>query len=231
MNKKAVFAMMAMMLLVPAGEIYSAAQARNLELVDVPTANTLGKGELRYDTKFYPGGGILNRLYVSIFDRLLIGCSVNVMGIIGSGDIVVDLPIKVNAKFRITDDEGAMPAISIGYEGQGYMGIREKGLFLAVTKEASAGPVVLQLTGNVYTSEFSEFGNRIDAGLGFAAAFTREFVFSFEFDGITRANNRTRINFGAGYFFDPIELALGFKYDIDTFEFARFLKILYIAYF
>ncbi len=230
MNKKAVFVLIAMML-VPAGALYSAAQARNLELVDVPTANTLGKGELRYDTKFYPGGGILNRLYVAIFDRLMIGCSVNVRGIIGAGDIVVDLPVKVNAKVRITDDEGAVPAVSIGYEGQGYMGVPEKGLFTAVTKEVYAGPVVLQLSGSLYTNEFSEFGNRIDAGLGFAAAFTKEFMFSFEFDGIMRANDSTRINFGLGYFFDPIELALGFKYNFDTFEFARVLKILYVAYF
>lgn len=214
-----------------AAPVFAGAQARNLELVDVPTANTMTKGELRYDTKFYPGGGILNRLYVSIFDRFIIGCSVNVMGIIGSGDIVVDLPIKFNGKARLSDDEGPMPAIAIGYEGQGYMGVREKGLYVAVTKEAYAGPVVLQLTGTLYTNEFSQFGNRIDAGLGFAAAFTREFMFSFEFDGITRANETTRISFGTGYFFDPIELALGFKYNLDTFEFARFLKILYVAYF
>ena len=140
-----------------------AVQARNIELVDVPTASTLIKGEIRVDIKFYPGGGILNRFYVGFFDRFMMGGALNITNIVGTGDVEVVLPPKFLGKIRITDDDGVVPAISLGYEGEGYFDMDPRGAFLAVTKEIELGQVFLQATGTIYTNEFQEFGSEIDS--------------------------------------------------------------------
>jgi hypothetical protein len=209
-----------------------AGQARNIELVDVPTASTLLSRELRLDFKFSPSGGILSRLYIGLFERFYIGGAFNVNNIIGSGDINPDFPPNFTAKIRVTDDEAAVPAISLGYEGQGYMGLPAKGVFLAVTKEVNAG-IIMQLSAAVYTSNFAHFGQGVDFGAGMAFGITRELTACMEIDGVFGGDDWGRINFGIGYFFDPIEIDLGFKFGYGDMQFAqaRILKIVYISYF
>jgi hypothetical protein len=227
--KKAAFA--ACLLFFTGAALFAGQQARNIELVDLPTANTMIKGEVRADVKLYPGGGILTRAYAGLFDRLMIGGAFNVSNLIGTGDVSFDVP-KFLAKIRITDDDAAVPAISVGYEGQGYMDVPAKGAFAAVTKEVSLGQIFVQLTCAVYTDEFAHFGKDINAGAGAAFALTKEFVISGEYDGIIQKKS-AHLNFGIGYFFDPIEIDVGLKYGLgdDTYRLARTLKILYISYF
>ncbi len=219
------------LLLLAAAQLSYAAQARNVELVDLPTANTMIKGEVRVDIKLYPAGGILSRVYVGLFDRLMIGGAFNVRNLIGTGDVTCDLPPQFIGKIRITDDDGAVPALSVGYEGQGYMDVPAKGAFISLTKEINIG-IIMQLTGTVYTNEFVHFGQNIDLGAGMAFAITREFILSAEYDSII-GDKRGHINFGVGYFFDPIEIDIGIKYGLSDMDYrvARMLKILYITYF
>ncbi len=209
-----------------------AGQARNIELVDIPTANTLIRGEVRVDIKFYPGGGILNRLYVGFFDRLMVGGALNVRNLIGTGDVELVFPPKFLGKIRLTDDTSTIPAISIGYEGESYLDVEAKGLFISVTKELNLGSIFMQLNGLVYTNEFSQFGKEIDAGAGIAFAITKEFIISAEYDSIL-GNEDGHFNIGIGYFFDPIEIDIGIKYGLGNVQnkLARILKILYISYF
>ncbi|HRU38588.1 MAG TPA: hypothetical protein P5511_01830 [Candidatus Goldiibacteriota bacterium] len=227
MRKKALFSLFYVLFSVAV----MAGQARNTELVDVPTANTLLGGEIRIDFKFSPGGGILSRIFVGIFDRLYVGGAFNVENVIGSGDISPDLPPNLLAKIRITDDDAAVPAVSLGYDGQGYMNVPAKGLFLAVTKEVRAG-IITQLTVEASTNNFTEFGKDIDMGAGLAFAITKELSVCFEIDSMLR-QGRGRASFGIGYFFDPIEISIGCKFGYGNGEYAqsRMLKVAYISYF
>lgn len=210
--------------------VMQAAQARNIEILDVPTANSLIKGEIRGDFKFYPGGGILNRLYVGLFDRLMIGGAERIDNIIGSGNLSFDIPWFL-IKIRFTDDDGAIPAISLGYEAPGYYQVPSKGAFVAVTKEIALGEVFAQVTGTVYTNNFRNFGQNIDLGAGIEFAITKEFIMGAEFDGIFGAYPDARyINFVIGYFFDPIQIDVGIKYNLNS-DVSRVLRIIYISYF
>lgn len=226
-------ALLAVLLAVLACTAAYAGQARNIELVDVPTANTLLQGEIRIDFKFAPGGGILTRLYVGLFDRVFLGGSFNVNNVIGSGDIVPDFPPNFAVKIRATDDDGPVPAISIGYDGQGYMNIPAKGVFLAVTKELSISSIIMQLSAIINTNDFVHVAQGIDFGAGAAFAFTREFTACAEIDGLFGGDNRARVSFGLGYFFNPIEIDLGFRFGWGDGEppQSRVLKITYVTYF
>jgi opacity protein-like surface antigen len=210
----------------------AAEQARNLELIDVPTANSMLRGEFRYNVKFYPGGGLLNRIYVGIFDRLVIGGALDVTNIVGTGQIDVVLPPKFLGKLRLTEDDGVMPAIAIGYEGEGYFDSKPRGVYAAVTKEIKMGSAFMQLTGAAYTNEYSSIGSSIDMGAGAAFAITKEFSLDAEYDSILQ-DSSGHLNFNAGYFFDPIQIDLIFRYGLgeQDIRVARVLRITYISYF
>ncbi len=216
-----------------AAAVYSfGAQARNIELVDVPTANSMLKAELRYDVKFYSGGGVLNRVYVGIFDRLMIGAALNVTNLVGTGQIQVILPPKLLGKFRITDDDGAVPAIAIGYEGESYFDMAARGVFLSVTKEVMLGSAFIQLTGTVYSNQFSEILNNIDMGAGIAFAITPDLALSAEADSFL-LDNSLNINGGISYRFEPITLEVILKYGLgeNDIRHSRVLRLTYISYF
>ncbi|MEI7541752.1 MAG: hypothetical protein WCJ94_00675 [bacterium] len=210
--------------------ILFAVQARNLEILDVPTANSLIKGEIRGDFKFYPGGGILNRLYVGLFDRLFIGGSMRVDNLVGRGNLSFEIPWFL-IKFRFTDDEGYMPAIAIGYEAPGYYEVPTKGAYVAATKELALGSVIAQFTGTVYANDFKNFGKGVDMGAGVEFAITKEFNLGTECDGIFGARPNARyVNLVAGYFFDPIQIDVGLKFNLNN-DVSRILRIIYITYF
>lgn len=212
--------------------VIKASQARNIELVDLPTANTLIKAELRCDIKLYPGGGILTRLYIGIFDKLMIGGAFNIVNLIGTGEVTYILPPKFLGKIRLTDDDGAMPGISLGYEGQGYLDIPAKGAFISITKEINLSVIFMQITGTIYSNEFNDLARNFDAGTGIAFAITRDFVICGEYDGFL-GDNPGHVNFGIGYFFNPIQIDIGLKYGLgeENITVARILKIVYISYF
>jgi hypothetical protein len=214
-------------------------QAGNIEIMDLPTANTLIKGELCGDFKFYPGGGIYNRILVGLFDRLMIGGAMAVDNIIGTGNVNVNVP-GLLAKIRLTDDDGSVPAIAIGYEGAGYSDVPQKGAYLAVTKEIAIGSVFAQLTGTVYKTDFKYLGNDIDAGTGVEFAVTKEFTIGAEFDGIFGSADSKHLNGLIGYFFDPIEIDVGIRYGygnknqdegFSNYTLSRVLRITYVTYF
>jgi hypothetical protein len=207
-----------------------AVQARNIEIVDLPTANSLIKGEIRGDFKFYPGGGILSRIYVGLFDRFMIGGAEKIDNIIGNGNLAFDIPWFL-VKFRFTDDDGSVPAVALGYEAPGYFDVPAKGAFIAVTKELAMGSVFAQFTGTVNTNNFTHFGQGIDLGLGVEFAITKEFILGTEMNGIFGAIPNARfVNFVIGYFFDPIQIDVGVKYNFDS-DVSRILRIIYISYF
>ena len=202
-------------------------QAGNVEIMDLPTANTLIKGELCGDFKFYPGGGIYNRIFVGLFDRLMIGGAMAVDNIIGTGNVNVNLPGFL-AKIRLTD------------EGAGYSDVPQKGAYLAVTKEIAIGSVFAQLTGTVYKTDFKYLGNNIDAGTGVEFAVTKEFTIGAEFDGIFGSADSKHLNGLIGYFFDPIEIDVGLRYGygnksqeegFSSYTLSRVLRITYVTYF
>ncbi len=213
--------------------VYSfGAQARNIELVDVPTANSMLKAELRYDVKFYSGGGVLNRVYVGIFDRLMIGAALNVTNLVGTGQIQVILPPKLLGKFRITDDDGAVPAIALGYEGEAYFDMDARGVFVSVTKEVMLGSAFMQLTGTVYTNQFSDILMQLDMGAGMAFAITPDLALSAEVDSIFR-DSSLNLNCGIGYRFEPITIEVILKYGLgeEDVRHSRVLRLTYISYF
>ncbi len=90
-----------------------------LYVIDAPTAHALEAGDFETRSRFFSGGGILEYAYFGVFDRLDVGASLNTDGIIGSGPAHIQAP-EAELKWEFFRGRHYWPAMSIGYDGQGY---------------------------------------------------------------------------------------------------------------
>ncbi|MCC7431187.1 hypothetical protein IT568_10115 [bacterium] len=96
------------------------AQEAPISLVDKPTAGTLSKGSYSVNARLFEGGGLQNEIKVGISDRLMIGLGYGASGIIGSSKVDwYDYP-GAFISYRVFDENEAFPALSLGFNSQGY---------------------------------------------------------------------------------------------------------------
>ena len=89
-------------------------------LIDLPTAGTLPKGTAAVSLRVYTAGGLLGGLYGGISDRLMMGISFGGSNILGTGRINWNPRPEVLCKFLLLSESIILPAVSFGFESQGY---------------------------------------------------------------------------------------------------------------
>ncbi len=90
------------------------------QLVDVPTAGVLGKGQYEVGLRAFANGGLLANINVGMTDRFMIGISYGGEKFIGTGEIKFNPLPGVDVRYRIIDENVALPAVAIGFNSQGY---------------------------------------------------------------------------------------------------------------
>jgi hypothetical protein len=90
------------------------------QLVDLPTAGTLPRGNFQMGLRLYADGGALGNTDIGLSSRFQMGISFGGTGIVGSHEPQWNPHIGFNLKFRIIDELEYFPAIAIGYTDQGY---------------------------------------------------------------------------------------------------------------
>jgi len=155
-NRAAKFLLAALLVLQPGG-----AFAASIKLVDTPTAAIVDYYSMDLNFRLYRGGGVIPQLSFGVFRRLNIGFSWDIDRLIGTQDPEPRRPV-LNLKFRLFDGSKNMPAIAIGYDGQGYIynngsglyDYREKGVFLVTDTEIFTANLMTHLGANVnFTTE------------------------------------------------------------------------------
>lgn len=140
-------------LLAPAGwaeEKYSEPEEteppKTIELIDVPTAQTLEYGAYNTNFRFDAAGGLTSRLVFGVLRPINLGISFDIDGMIGNQPLEFRRP-GIYFKARAYGGSLRLPAIALGYDGQGYGRFdneanvwthAEKGIFLSLTKELAA---------------------------------------------------------------------------------------------
>ena len=185
---------------------------RLLDAGDVPTAYTLLKNEVRVDERFFPGGGLLSKVNLGIFSRLMLGGALDVPGLVSAGPVTLqreDASLLVRL-LALPEDE-QLPAISLGWDGPAYGPGELRGLYLSLSKEFGTPLGFFQVHGGLNTSNVDN-GWQINRDLRGSAALTSSFRQAtgfFEADEIGNAAG-PRLNGGLRVFFDPISLGLEF---------------------
>ncbi len=174
-------------------------------LIDTPTADVVDHYAFETSFRFYSEGGVLSKAVFGVFPRLNIGFGLDTEHYIGTAPVDMNRP-TLNVKLHFFDGKRELPALAVGYDGQGYFfddntdkyTQREKGLYLAGSAEIIVPG--LSLHGGINIFDFSEDDVYSFTGLHYLYQDTIGLV--FEWDNI-RSMRKSRLNIGGAYFVTP----------------------------
>lgn len=112
----------ALIIILAAATIVNAASSVALQpirLVDQPTAGAYAKGQYGLGFNFFDKVGIAYSFGLGITDRFSIGIGHQLMGVIGSGKILVQNIPGVLVKYRLIEETYYLPGFAAGFESQG----------------------------------------------------------------------------------------------------------------
>lgn len=187
------------------GPIFAAASAPVIDLIDVPTAEVMDRYGYDASFRFYSGGGMLTKTSFGVFPRLNVGFGLDAEGFIGNEAVDLNKP-TLNVRFRFFDGQRNLPALALGYDGQGLFydddadkyHQREKGLYLA-----GSGEVVvpdLSLHGGINIYDFKE--DHLYGFVGLRYLYIDRLGFTLEWDNI-RVTRDSRLNAGMEFWVTP----------------------------
>jgi len=149
------------------------------DLINIPTAYPIQKGNYCLDFRVYGGGGVLTKIRLGLLDSLFLGLSLSVDGLIGSSIPVIPAENPgVIAKFRIFDEitSKLWPTISLGFDSSHYWDVKGKGFYGVISKEFPIGKMFM----HGHTGLNWPIGS--NAPMGFFVG--SDFFFTPEFAGI-----------------------------------------------
>ncbi|MBI5207191.1 MAG: hypothetical protein HY934_05305 [Candidatus Firestonebacteria bacterium] len=130
------------------------------QLIDIPTAAVVRKGNYQIDTRLFTNGGVLLRGEIGLAERFNLGISYGGVKIISEENPEWNPNVAIDAKYRLSDGGVGYPAIGVGYDGQGY-GLynkkderyrnKSKGLYMVLSHEYK--PVGEMHVGTNYSFE------------------------------------------------------------------------------
>lgn len=198
-----------------AGDKGEAPVLPDVEMIDVPTAGILDYYGFMFKTRFYSAGGVLGALNFGVLERLNLGASMSVDRLVGS-----DSPIKmrrpeIQVRFRFYDGGYYIPALALGYDGQGYYydsdakKYMEKGRGLYLTGSKEIGVPGLALHGGFNVPDFDN--NYLFGFLGLNYTLEEKVAFMAEYDNLFHTDDPSRLNLGTRIYVTPyfqLDLAL-----------------------
>jgi len=176
------------------------------DLIDIPTADAVDHYGYNVNFRFYSGGGLLSKTAFGVLPRLNVGFGLDAEQFIGSGNVRLNRP-TLNTKFRFFDGKRELPALALGFDGQGnfynrktdkYIQ-REKGLYLAGSEEAFVPD--LRVHGGLNIYDFSKDDVFAFAGANYLYADLVGLM--FEADNMMHRPRETRFNSGVRYYVTP----------------------------
>jgi hypothetical protein len=186
---------------------------RDTSLIDIPSASVLDRGNFSVKTRFYSGGGVLTNVEVGVLDPLTLGASFMVDNLIGSGDNVKMIKPEMQIKFRFYDGGYYIPALALGYDGQGYFYDRRreeymqkgKGLYIVGTKEMIFPNLMTHIGFNI--PDYND--GYLYSFLGFNYNLEDKINLMMEIDNMFHSDYKSRFNLGVRF-----NVTSNFNFDI-----------------
>lgn len=176
-----------------------------IEAVDVPTSDVLDAGTYATNFRLYSQGGLQSRLLIGPFRRVNLGITFDVQRLIGGGSPHMINP-AIEFKVRAFDGTDALPALALGYDGQGYLYQEStkhflddrRGFFAVVSHEILLPDLELHAGVNVPDTD----DPKVYGFLGSTYRITTAFAFLVEYDNIRNAPGN-RVNIGGRFWVTP----------------------------
>ncbi len=221
----------------PSSAAASGGLLRSSNLVDSPTATVLGHGRYRIECRLMHGGSLVAGTSVGIRDRLEVGVSWGMQGLLGRGEVEFNDRTALSLRLLLVE-EMELPALVLGFDNQGYGAWDEgleryerksKGFFLAATRNWY-GPLGTDVatTGGINLSGENTDESSLDFFAGLEQDFDGQFALILDFAaGLDdrRDEQPTRYGRGVGW------LDLGMRWNaIGGVQFKFFLRDLLSNY-
>lgn len=182
-------------------------RSRDINVIDIPTAEVVDHYGYYVGFRFGSEGALQTKTSFGVFPRLNLGFGLDGERVLGTRDARMNRP-TLNIKFRLFDGRMNLPALAMGYDGQGYVynrndgeyEQREKGFYLVSTAEILIPNFFLHVGGNMF--DFDK-GNTVRGFTGISYTYDQIVGVLFELDHITHYSER-RVNFGLKYYVSPL---------------------------
>ena len=178
-----------------------------LDVIDAPTAAALDQGSFYSRSRFYSSGGLLQYLSFGVIDGLNIGASLSMDNLVGRQS-----PIRVRApeaqiKYRFYDGGRFVPAMAVGYDGQGYdydqvtknYNENRRGIYWVASQEL--GIPGLEVHPSVNLSDFNS--NSFGGSIPLTYTYRDRVAGMIEWDNINSLMAQSRLNVGVRFFVTP----------------------------
>ena len=183
-----------------------------MDLIDTPTAEVTDHYAADASFRFYSDGGVLTKTAFGVLPRLDVGFGLDAERFIGSRSVQLNRP-TLNTKFRVYDGSRNLPALALGYDGQGYFfnratdkyTEREKGLYGAGSGEIFTPG--LSLNGGLNIFDFKN--DKLHGFAGLLYMYQETVGALFEADNLFGHSRDDRFNLGVRYCITP-----GFSVDL-----------------
>ncbi len=195
-----------LLLLLGVGPMAAQELIEQRQMVDLPTGGTLDRGSYDIRLHMFGQGGLLGGVSVGVTPRFMFGLSWGGTNVIGEGEVDWHPNPGIHARIRLVDENFAMPAISIGFDSQGYGPYnkefdryenKSRGFF-AVASKNYAFLLNLGIHGGLnYSLEDGDDDQALNIFLGADLSFNREFRAMLEYD-LANNDNENDVQFGDG---------------------------------
>ena len=194
------------------------------ELIDLPSAYTMLRGEYSLGLRVVPDGGLLAGLRVGVTPYLQVGVSYGAGNVVGSGEPYWDDGVEFDFKVQLAEERDPIPGLAFGYDSRGYGrqlddGGYEKaslGLYLSASKTLPFSEYWQLHAGISRTLEEEKV--KPDLFAGASARFSQEFSVVVEYHhAVDRRNDSSEdkiglLNAGLRWVFSgQLELDLYFR--------------------
>ena len=202
------------------------------ELIDIPTAGSLKKETFDIGLRMYPKGGVLSEMSIALMDRVMAGVYYGGENFIGEGEVNWNPQICFKMRIRIIEESFAFPAVSIGFNSQGYGGYRKylkrytyksKGFYTVVSRNYYFfGNLGLHIGANKSLEKDDE-DKDINIFMGLDKGFPGGIEFLAEYDFALNDNEDLSFGKGNGYLNSALKWSITGGFSI-TFIFRDITK-------
>ena len=177
-----------------------------IRLVDSPTAGLVAKGHFGVDLRLFPSGGVLGQIHAGVLRRLTIGLSFGGQNIIGDDRIDWYPRVEVAARYRIMEESNGLPALTVGYETQGYGArsegryqFKSKGTFAAASKNYMSSLGQFGVHAGVNVSREDADDGDLTGWVGADKSINEELALVAEYDFALNDNDSDSLGSGRGF--------------------------------
>ncbi len=189
------------------------AEVYSKKLINIPTAATLNRAELDFNTRIYDQGGILTEFNVGITENFYIGISFGGINMIGKDEPKWNQIPGISAKYVFLTEDFYNPSMAIGFNSQGYGAwhdedfdnlnsnnneryeIKSQGFFLVMSKNflvkgGDLGSFGIHSGLNYCVTEKKDEDDSINLFVGFDKSIGSQIEFLFEYNAALNDNSK-----------------------------------------